>query len=256
MTPRRIETLALPGIPLVQPGDDLSDLILAALDRTDVTLRRDDVIVVAQKIVSKAEGRYATLSDVAPSAEAEALGAEVDKDPRLVELILGESSRVVRHRPGLLIVEHRLGFVLANAGIDASNVEPANGAERVLLLPEDPDRSCRRLRDAIATATGTAPAVIINDSIGRAWRHGTVGTAIGVAGLRSLLDLRGEKDLFGRALRVSTVGLADELAAAASVVQGEGAEGTPVALIRGFAPEAEDGSVGELLRGENEDLFR
>lgn len=256
MTPRRIETLALPGIPLVQPGDDLCDLILSALGRADVTLRRDDVIVVAQKIVSKAEGRYATLSDITPSAEAVALGAEVDKDPRLVELILGESTRVVRQRPGLLIVEHRLGFVLANAGIDASNVEPTDGDERVLLLPEDPDRSCKQLRAAIKSATGTVPAVIINDSIGRAWRYGTVGTAIGVSGLRSLLDLRGDKDLFGRELRVSTVGLADELAATASVVQGEGAEGTPVALIRGFAPEAEDGSVGELLRGENEDLFR
>lgn len=256
MTPRRIETLALPGIPLVQPGDDLGNLILVALARADVTLRRDDVIVVAQKIVSKAEDRYAALSDIAPSAEAVALGAEVDKDPRLVELILGESTRVVRQRPGLLIVEHRLGFVLANAGIDASNVEPTDDDERVLLLPEDPDRSSKQLRSAISAATGTAPAVIINDSIGRAWRHGTVGTAIGVSGLRSLLDLRGEKDLFGRELRVSTVGLADELAATASVVQGEGAEGTPVALIRGFAPEAEDGSVGELLRGENEDLFR
>ena len=256
MTPRRIETFALPGIPLVQPGDDLCDLILSALGRADVTLRRDDVIVVAQKIVSKAEGRYAALSDIPPSAEAMALGAEVDKDPRLVELILGESTRVVRQRPGLLIVEHRLGFVLANAGIDASNVEPTNGDERVLLLPQDPDRSCKQLRAAIAEITGTTPAVIINDSIGRAWRYGTVGTAIGVSGLRSLLDLRGDKDLFGRELRVSTVGLADELAASASVVQGEGAEGTPVALIRGFAPEAEDGSVGDLLRGENEDLFR
>lgn len=256
MTPRRIETFALPGIPLVQPGDNLVGLILSALDRAEVTLRRDDVIVVAQKIVSKAEGRYAALSGITPSAEAVALGAEVDKDPRLVELILGESTRIVRQRPGLLIVEHRLGFVLANAGIDASNVEPTNGDERVLLLPEDPDRSCKRLRSAIDDATGAAPAVIINDSIGRAWRHGTVGTAIGVSGLRSLLDLRGEKDLFGRELRVSTVGLADELAATASVVQGEGAEGTPVALIRGFAPEAEDGGVGELLRGEDEDLFR
>jgi coenzyme F420-0:L-glutamate ligase/coenzyme F420-1:gamma-L-glutamate ligase len=256
VTPRRIETFALPGIPLVQPGDDLCDLILSALGRADVTLRRGDVIVVAQKIVSKAEGRYAALSDITPSAVAVALGAEVDKDPRLVELILGESTRVVRQRPGLLIVEHRLGFVLANAGIDASNVEPTNGDERVLLLPQDPDRSCKKLRAAIAEITGTTPAVIINDSIGRAWRYGTVGTAIGVSGLRSLLDLRGDKDLFGRELRVSTVGLADELAASASVVQGEGAEGTPVALIRGFAPEAEDGSVGDLLRGENEDLFR
>ena len=259
MTPRRLEIIALTGIPLVQPGDDLAALVLASLERMDLRLEPGDALVVAQKIVSKAEGRYAALADVAPSPEAVDLAGNVDKDPRLVELILRESVAVVRHRPGLVIVEHRLGFILANAGIDASNVEPLESDSeetRVLLLPEDPDGSCRRLRDAIATATGVAPAVVVNDSIGRAWRNGTVGTAIGAAGLQSLLDLRGETDLFGRTLRVSQVGLADELSSAASLVQGEGAEGTPVALIRGFEPSGTDQAAAGLIRGAEEDMFR
>jgi coenzyme F420-0:L-glutamate ligase/coenzyme F420-1:gamma-L-glutamate ligase len=257
VTPRRLEITALPGIPLVRPGDDLATLIVAALGRAETALKVGDALVVAQKVVSKAEGRYAALASVEPRPEARDLAAKTDKDPRLVELILRESARVVRHRPGLLIVQHRHGYVLANAGIDASNVEPDPVAgERVLLLPEDPDRSCRALRRRLREATGVAPTVIINDSLGRAWRHGTVGTALGAAGLAALLDLRGETDLFGRTLRVSQVGLADELASAASLVQGEAAEGTPVALIRGMAPEGADQQAADLIRSEDEDLFR
>lgn len=259
MTPRRLEILALAGIPLVRPGDDPAALILASLERMSLRLESGDVLVVAQKIVSKAEGRYAALADVDPSTDALDLAAKVDKDPRLVELILRESVAVLRHRPGLVIVEHRLGFILANAGIDISNVESSesDGEEtHVLLLPEDPDGSCRRLRDAIAAATGVAPAVIVNDSIGRAWRKGAVGAAIGAAGLQTLLDLRGETDLFGRALRVSQVGLADELSSAASLVQGEGAEGAPVALIRGFELSSADRTAADLIRGAEEDMFR
>ena len=257
MTPRRLEVTALPGIPLVRPGDDLAALILAALRRAEIALKSGDALVVAQKVVSKAEGRYAALASVEPSDKARDLAGKIDKDPRLVELILRESARVVRHRPGLLIVQHRHGYVLANAGIDASNVEPdAAAGERVLLLPEDPDRSARELRRRLRAATGVAPTVIVNDSLGRAWRHGTVGTALGAAGLAALLDLRGAADLFGRALRVSQVGLADELASAASLVQGEAAEGTPVALIRGLAPEAADQRAADLIRSEDEDLFR
>ncbi len=244
-------------MPLVQPGDDLAALIVAGLDRANIVLRSGDALVVAQKIVSKAEGRYATLAAVEPGAEAQDLAEKTGKDARLVELILRESVRVVRHRPNLLIVQHRHGYVLANAGIDASNVEPdAMAGERVLLLPEDPDRSCRDLRRRLRDVTGVAPTVIINDSLGRAWRHGTVGTALGAAGLPALLDLRGETDLFGRTLRVSQVGLADELASAAALVQGEAAEGTPVALIRGMAPEAADQQAADLIRSEDEDLFR
>lgn len=257
MTPRRLEITALPGIPLVRPGDDLAALIVAALDRAGTALKPGDTLVVAQKVVSKAEGRYAALASVEPGEQARDLARKTEKDPRLVELILRESARVVRHRPGLLIVQHRHGYVLANAGIDASNVEPdPQAGERVLLLPEDPDRSARALRKRLRAATGVAPTVVINDSLGRAWRHGTVGTALGSAGLAALLDLRGEADLFGRALRVSQVGLADELAAAASLVQGEAAEGTPVALIRGLAPEAAEQGAADLIRSEDEDLFR
>lgn len=257
MTPRRLELTALPGMPLVQPGDDLAALIMAGLDRANIVLRSGDALVVAQKVVSKAEGRYAALASVEPGAEARELAEKTGKDARLVELILRESVRVVRHRPNLLIVQHRHGYVLANAGIDASNVEPdPEAGERVLLLPEDPDRSCRDLRRRLRETTGVAPTVIINDSLGRAWRHGTIGTALGAAGLTTLLDLRGATDLFGRTLRVSQVGLADELAAAAALVQGEAAEGTPVALIRGMAPEAADQQAADLIRSEDEDLFR
>lgn len=257
MTPRRLEITALPGIPLVHPGDDLSQLIIEALERATVTLRDGDALVIAQKVVSKAEGRYAVLASVEPGPEAKQLAEKTGKDARLVELILRESDRVVRHRPNLLIVQHKHGYVLANAGIDASNVEPDSAhGERVLLLPEDPDRSCREIRDRLRAATGVAPTVIINDSLGRAWRRGTVGTALGAAGLTALLDLRGATDLFGRALLVSQVGLADELASAASLVQGEAAEGTPVALIRGLVPDATDQQAAELIRGEDEDLFR
>lgn len=257
MTPRRLEITALPGIPLVHPGDDLSHLIVEALARATVTLRDGDALVIAQKVVSKAEGRYAVLAAVEPGPEAKRLAEKTGKDARLVEVILRESDRVVRHRPNLLIVQHKHGYVLANAGIDASNVEPdAAHGERVLLLPEDPDRSCRDIRGRLATATGVAPTVIINDSLGRAWRRGTVGTALGAAGLTALLDLRGATDLFGRALLVSQVGLADELASAASLVQGEADEGTPVALIRGLIPDATDQQAAELIRDEDEDLFR
>jgi len=257
VTPRRLEITALPGIPLVKPGDDLALLIATALDRAEIALRAGDALVVAQKIVSKAEGRYAALATVTPGAEALALAKKTGKDARVIELILGESVRVVRHRPNLLIVQHKNGYVLANAGIDASNVEPDPMlGERVLLLPEDPDRSCAELRERLRTATGVAPTVVINDSLGRAWRRGTVGTAIGAAGLMALVDLRGQTDLFGRELLVSQVGLADELAAAASLVQGEAAEGTPVAHIRGLAPEHTDQRAAELIRDAEEDLFR
>jgi len=257
VTPRRLEITALPGIPLVKPGDDLAALIITALGRAEIALRAGDALVIAQKVVSKAEGRYAVLAEVDPSAQAQDLAQETGKDARIVELILRESVRVVRHRPNLMIVQHKNGYVLANAGIDASNVEPdPKLGERVLLLPEDPDKSCTALRESLRAATGVAPTVIINDSLGRAWRRGTVGTAIGAAGLTALLDLRGAPDLFGREMQVSQVGLADELAAAASLVQGEAAEGTPVAHIRGLAPEQTDQHAAELIRDAEEDLFR
>jgi len=256
VTPDRIALTALPGVPLVNPGDDLPALILAAVERAGEHLQDGDILIVAQKIVSKAEDRYAALSDVTPSARALELAEQTEKDPRLVELVLSETRRVVRHRPGLLIVEHRLGFVLANAGIDASNVGAGADGETVLLLPADPDASCHALRQALRESSNASIAVVMNDSVGRAWRKGTVGMALGASGLQSLLDLRGDEDLFGRPLRVSMVGMADQIAAAASLVQGEGNEGMPVALLRGFTPASSDESAAELIREPDEDLFR
>jgi len=241
---------------MVQPGDDLARLIREALARAGTRLQPGDVLVVAQKVVSKSEGRHARLAEVTPSGQAREIAASTGKDARLVELILSESREVLRTRPNLVIVVHRLGYVMANAGIDASNVEAQEGDPRVLLLPRDPDASCRRLRDELARTAGVAPTVIINDSVGRAWRQGTVGTALGAAGLPALMDLRGQPDLFERPLQVTQVGLADEIAAAASLLQGQAAEGTPVVLVRGLDLPAAEGGADVLVRPAADDLFR
>jgi coenzyme F420-0:L-glutamate ligase/coenzyme F420-1:gamma-L-glutamate ligase len=252
----RLEVLALPGIPMVRQDDDLAELIAAALDRGGLALRDGDVVVVAQKIVSKAEGRTVDLATVEPSVEAVELAQEVGKDPRLVEVVLSESAGVVRSRPNLIIVEHRLGFVMANAGVDQSNVAPADGVQRVLLLPRDPDASAEALRAALTRRFGVSIGVIISDSFGRAWRRGTCGIAIGAAGLPSLIDLRGQSDLFGRTLEVSIIGFADEIAAAASLLQGQAAEAQPVVLVRGLEWTAPVAPAAELVRPLEEDLFR
>jgi coenzyme F420-0:L-glutamate ligase/coenzyme F420-1:gamma-L-glutamate ligase len=251
-----LEVIALEGFPLVRPGDDLVELIASALMRNDVAPRAGDVLVVAQKIVSKAEGRVVDLATIEPSAKALTLAAEVDKDPRLVELILSESVRVVRARRNVLIVEHRLGFIMANAGVDQSNVGPADGLSRALLLPENPDRSAETLRRGLAVARGIDLAVVINDSFGRAWRQGTAGVAIGVAGLPGLVDLRGRPDLFGRKMEASIIGFADEVAAAASLLMGQADEATPVVLIRGLRWSAPVSTAASIIRSTNEDLFR
>jgi coenzyme F420-0:L-glutamate ligase / coenzyme F420-1:gamma-L-glutamate ligase len=254
--PHSLTLFALRGIGLVRPGDDLAAHLIAAFERGSEGLGSGDVLVVAQKIVSKAEARYVDLATVTPSARARALAAESDKDPRLVELILEESRRVVRHRPGVLIVEHRLGYVMANAGIDRSNVDPGAGEEPVLLLPRDPDASAERLRQRLGAHFGTAPAVIVADSFGRAWRRGTVGIALGAAGLPAMMDLRGRPDLYGRALRVTETGFADEIAAAASLVQGQADEGTPIVLVRGLTWSAPNAPAAALVRPAEHDLFR
>lgn len=251
-----LEVIALTGLPLIKAGDDLVELIASGLKLNGVEPRAQDVLVVAQKIVSKAEGRMVDLATVEPSAKARTLAAEVDKDPRLVELILSESVRVVRARRNVLIVEHRLGFIMANAGVDQSNVGPADGAQRALLLPENPDRSAESLRKGLAAATGIDLAVVINDSFGRAWRQGTAGVAIGVAGLPALIDLRGRPDLFGRTLEASIIGFADEVAAAASLLMGQADEASPVVLIRGLRWSAPVSTAASILRSPNEDLFR
>jgi coenzyme F420-0:L-glutamate ligase/coenzyme F420-1:gamma-L-glutamate ligase len=248
----RLDLAAVPGLKLVAPGDDLGALIAAACARADLPLASGDVVVVAQKIVSKAEGRRVDLATVAPSPDAIRLAAETGKDARLVEVILRESVRVVRTRPGALIVEHRLGFVMAHGGVDQSNVEK-DGA---LLLPADPDGSAAALRARLLDLTGATVGVVINDSAGRAWRRGTVGIALGAAGLPALLDLRGRPDLFGRALEVTVVGFADEIAAAASLLMGQADEARPVVRVRGLAWSAPPLPAAAILRPAAEDLFR
>ncbi len=238
---------------MVQPGDDLAALLAAALNRAGLSLQAGDVLVLAQKIVSKAEGRLVHLQTVTPSRRALELAEQVGKDPRLVQLILDESREVLRARPGLLVVEHRLGFVSANAGIDHSNVGAADD-DTVLLLPADPDASAERLRRQMLAAGGLG--VLIIDSHGRAWREGTVGVAIGLAGLPGLVDLRGRPDLFGRELRASLLAAADELAAAASLVMGQAAEGCPAVHVRGFPYPLRDAALSELIRPRERDEFR
>ncbi len=246
----------LGGIKLVEPGDDLGAITVAALRENGLVPRQGDVLVVAQKIVSKAEGRYVDIATVRPSERATALAAELDKDPRFVEVVLSESKRVVRHRPGLLIVEHRLGFVMANAGIDHSNVPTDDGTERVLLLPLDPDGSAQALRQYLLDVFGVGLGVIISDSFGRAWRKGTVGVALGAAGLPALVDLRGHPDLFARELLVTETGFADEIAAAAGLLMGQADEAVPMVLVRGLTWSAPDQPGAALTRPAEHDLFR
>src|SRR5580704_1873653 len=253
---RRMMLTALEGMPSVVPGDDLAVLVVEACKRLDLVLEDSDVIVLAQKIVSKTEGRSVDLRDVVPSPRARELAEVAERDPRVVELILRESAAVLRCRPGLIIVEHRSGLVMANAGIDASNVDAADGDERVLLLPEDADHSAAALRDTFKSRLGRDIGIVINDSFGRAWRNGTIGTAIGVAGPPGLWDMRGLPDRNGRVLKATEVGIADELAAAASLLMGQADESLPVVHVRGFPLAFRPGSVGELIRNRDIDLFR
>ena len=257
MSPAQLTLTALPGFPLVQPGDDLVALIRAGLRAAGLTLANGDVLVLAQKIVSKAEGRLVRLADVTPSANALELARITQKDARFVEVVLSESKEVLRARFNTLIVEHRLGFVCANAGVDRSNVGPHSGDDEVLLcLPRDPDGTCQQLRERLRAEAGAEVAIIINDSHGRAWRQGTVGVALGAAGLPALLDLRGKPDLFEYALQITQVGLADELAAAASALMGQADEGRPVIHLRGVPYPFREGTAHELIRPKEMDMFR
>lgn len=250
--PDRLELIALPNVPLVAAGDDLAWLIADALEGHNTRLNDHDVLVVAQKIVSKAEGRLVDLGTVVPSEEALRRARHTHKDPRLVELILLESVAVVRQTDSLIITENKLGIVMANSGIDQSNVE----AGHALLLPEDPDRSAATLRQALRHRLSKTVGVVIADSIGRAWRKGIVGHAIGVAGVQALVDLRTSRDLFGTELRVTQSAVADELAAAATLLMGQGGEGRPVVLVRGFGACDQPTNARELLRDKDRDLFR
>lgn len=247
----------LPGLPHIKPGDDLAALLLASLDSGQMALQDGDVLAVAQKIVSKVEGRHVNLGSVTPTPRARRVAAEVQKDPRLVELILRESTEISRQAPNTLIVRHRLGFTSANAGIDRSNVPQGEEGElTVLLLPEDPDASADGLRRAILARAGVEVGVVVVDSHGRPFRLGTVGVAIGVSGLPALWDRRGDSDLYGYHLQHTDVGIADEIAAAASMIMGQGAEGTPVVLMRGLALPAPSGVARDLVRPREKDLYR
>ena len=251
-----IKLTAIPDIPLVKPDDDLAGILIKTLDQTGIEPGKQDVLVVAQKIVSKAEGRYVNLGAISPSERALSLAHAVDKDPRLVEVILSESDEVVRYKPGVLIVAHRLGLVLANAGIDRSNLDPELEGEQVLLLPEDPDASAATLKARLDVHYGAEFGVVISDSVGRAWRNGTVGTALGSAGLPALYNLIGQLDLCGRPLEVTQTGFADELASAASLLMGQADESLPAVLVHGLTWKSPELSAKSLQRSKEEDLFR
>ena len=253
----RLEVIALPNFPLVEPGDDLVAMICTALAEGSLALASGDCLVVAQKIVSKSENRYAYYRDVSPSEAAVALAEKVCKDPCMVQLILDESVEVLRHRPGAVIVEHRQGYVHANAGIDQSNIESDPADRRVLLLPLDADKSAQNLRLALQETTGVEHLnIVISDSAGRAWRNGIVGYAIGTAGFEPVVDEVGSKDLFGRPLEITQVAVADELAAAASLLMGQAANAMPVVLIRGAPLQPSEKGSRELIRAKAQDLFR
>jgi coenzyme F420-0:L-glutamate ligase/coenzyme F420-1:gamma-L-glutamate ligase len=245
--------VALPGIPLIQPGDDLPQVILSAMNAAGMVLQTDDVLVVSSKIVSKAEGRFVRLEDVIPGENAVEVANETGKDPRVVELVLRESTSVSRKSRNLLVTQHRLGFTSANAGIDASNVD---GGESVLLLPLDPDESAHKLRADLRAVSGADVAVIISDTHGRPFRMGNVGVAIGAAGMQAVTDLRGQPDLFGRRMEVTTQGYADLVASAAHLLCGEGNEGRPVIHLRGLQFPKGDGRARDLNRPPEQDLYR
>jgi len=255
MTAKSMTLTALPDIPRIRQGDDLAAIIAAGLAATAIALESGDIIVVAQKIVSKAEGRFVRLPGVTPSERALALGAEIGKDPRIVQVILDQSEDVIRQRQGgLIIVAHRLGYVMANAGVDQSNLDGDD--ETVLLLPENPDRSCAMLKARLDATHGVDVAVVISDSFGRPWRNGAVGVALGAAGLPALVNLVGHRDLAGRPLRVTEVAIGDQVASAAALLMGEADEGLPVVHVRGFRSTAPATDGASLIRLRAMDMFR
>ncbi|MDG2061514.1 MAG: coenzyme F420-0:L-glutamate ligase [SAR86 cluster bacterium] len=247
---------SLESIPLIEPGDDLPQIIYDSIVKLSLDIQDGDIFVIAQKVVSKSENRYVYLNEVKPSIEAIALSKETKKDPRLVQVILQESERVVRTREGVIVVENKLGFVHANAGIDRSNIDSLDNNPKVLLLPKDPDKSAEDIRLSLEKKLHVKLGVIINDSAGRAWRNGTTGIAIGSSGVLTLSDLRGKKDLYGRLLEVTQIGLGDELASSASILMGQADEGLPVVLIKGLMLPTVEQSAKELLRLADQDLFR
>ena len=251
----QLTLLAVPDFPLVEPGNELASMISDACLKAGIALNDGDVVVIAQKIVSKAEGRYVNLSDVTPSAQSKALAIQLKKDPRLVELVLSESTQIIRAESNVLIVAHRLGYIMANAGIDQSNISHAEG-ERALLFPIDPDGSAAHIKERLDRTFNIECGVVINDSFGRPWRNGVVGVAIGAAGVNSLQSFVNRPDLFGRPLRVTEIATADEIAAAASLLMGQAAEGCPIVILRGLKRSANPLPAAALIRPASQDLFR
>lgn len=250
-----VTLLPLSGLPLFEPGDDLAEILIGAV-RDGGGLHDGDIVVLAQKIVSKVEGCYIDFAAIQPSAEAIALAASTGKDPRHVQAILSESTEVVKVGPSVIVVAHRLGFVMANAGIDESNVEQSSSGRRLLALPKDPDGSAEALRERLRDAFGVECGVIINDSFGRPWRNGVVGVAIGAAGVSSLVDRIGAPDLFGRKLEVTEIAIADEIASAASMIMGQAGEGIPAVIVRGLPLQTAPVPAARLVRDRARDMFR
>lgn len=250
-----LHLFTIPNIPEVRPADDIAAMILQALKKADMTLQTGDVLVIAQKIVSKAEGRLVNLESVEPGPQALAVAEETGKDPRLVELVLAESEEIARKVPGILLTRHHKGIVSANSGIDRSNVAQEEDGTTVLLLPVDSDQSALRIHESIQAATGLRLGVIVSDTLGRPFRMGTVGVAVGVAGMLALWSRRGEQDRYGYELKATSVGLADEIATAAGILMGQGAEGLPVVIVRGLSLPDGEGTSADLTRPKESLLF-
>ena len=255
IAPDNLQLTALRSLPWLKPGSDIIECLQRCIADEFGQLQNGDIIVIAQKIISLSEGRVVLLDSVTPSAQAIKLAQETQKDPRLVEIILHESKRVIRVGPSIIIVENHAGMVLANAGVDQSNVPSTDGAPVALLLPEDPDRSCKRIREALESHFQIQLGIIITDSIGRAWRNGIIGHAIGVSGITALADFRGNVDHYNRTLLVSTEAVADELASAATLLMGQGSEGKPVVIVRGISLRDDSSKAGDLIRPKDTDLF-
>lgn len=256
MAPQSLLLNTIPNIPLIKPNDDLANIIMHALSSSGHELVNNDIIAIAQKIISKSEGRLVDLATVKPSEKAIKLAEEINKDPRQIELVLSESKEIIAYKPGVIIVEHHSGVILANAGIDHSNIDNSKGKEVVSLLPKDSNKSAKRLKKEIETLCKKQIGIIITDSIGRPWRKGTTGVALGSAGIETIRDLRGDKDMFGRELLVSETADADSLASAACLLMGEGNDATPVVLIRGYETVISDQDTRQLIRPKDEDMFR
>lgn len=251
----KLEVIALNNVPSIKEDDDIAKIILENSKEDNLGIQNNDIIVIAQKIISKSEGQLVDLETVVASEQAEEIAKETSKDARLVELIIQESNEIIRIQDGIIIVEHRLGHILANAGIDQSNIE--NGDGHVLLLPENPSKSADQIRRTIESSLAVEVGVIITDSMGRAWRLGTTGHAIGSSGVKTIIDLRGKKkDLFGRELQTTVIGFADQIASSAALVMGESNEGKPIAIVRGIDMPSDSDSVNDLIRSKEEDLFR